>query len=198
MPPTHTIRDAPAHEDATLSDVLARSFWDDPVMSWMVPNERARYTRLRRFFRAELWTARRRGTVLTTADQAGAALWLPPDRWKTELRDYLRQTPSALRAFSFHLVPALRLLSRMEHAHPREPHWYLAVIGTDPSRQGLGVGSALITEITDRCDNEGLGAYLESSKDVNVPYYERFGFRVTDEVTAPNGPTLWLMWRDPR
>jgi hypothetical protein len=49
-----------------------------------------------------------------------------------------------------------------------------------------------------RCDAEGTGAYLESSKPDNVPYYERFGFRVTGQIDMPKGPTMWPMWRDPQ
>jgi hypothetical protein len=41
-------------------------------------------------------------------------------------------------------------------------------------------------------------AYLESSKEINVPLYERNGFKVTEQMTVPNGgPPIWLMWRDP-
>ncbi len=49
-----------------------------------------------------------------------------------------------------------------------------------------------------RCDDEGVGAYLESSKERNVAFYGRHGFRVTRELRFPRGPRLWLMWRDPR
>jgi hypothetical protein len=47
-------------------------------------------------------------------------------------------------------------------------------------------------------DRDGVGAYLESSKESNVDYYARFGFRVTEEVRLPRGPRVWLMWRDAR
>ncbi|WP_143860746.1 GNAT family N-acetyltransferase, partial [Nocardia cerradoensis] len=70
-------------------------------------------------------------------------------------------------------------------AHPREPHWYLAVLGTLPGVRGQGYGQALMRSRLDRCDAEGIPAYLESSKPQNVPYYERFGFDVTGTLAAP-------------
>ena len=85
----------------------------------------------------------------------------------------------------------------MEAAHPSEEHWYLAILGTDPARQGNGVGRSLIAAVTDRCDTTGVGAYLESSKASNVPYYERFGFVVTGEIQVADSPILYAMWRDP-
>jgi ribosomal protein S18 acetylase RimI-like enzyme len=192
------VRNATKHEDKKLADVLARSFWDDPVMGWLVASPRTRYARQKLFFRTEIASVRKRGLVLTTDDLAGAALWLAPKKWKTPTSDIVLHAPSMIRSFGARIPAALPLLTKMEKIHPSEPHWYLAVIGTDPVRQGLGVGGALITQVTDRCDDEGLGAYLESSKATNVPYYERFGFKITEEVTVDNGPTLWGMWRDPR
>ncbi len=50
-----------------------------------------------------------------------------------------------------------------------------------------------------RCDADHAPAYLESTKPENVPYYQRFGFEVTGELTVPDGgPTMWQMWRQPR
>ena len=32
-----------------------------------------------------------------------------------------------------------------------------------------------------------------------MPFYLRFGFDVTGEITLPDGgPTMWQMWRAPR
>ena len=94
---------------------------------------------------------------------------------------------------------AMGAFSMVEKMHPTEPHYYLLAIGVDPSKQGRGVGSSLLAPMTERCDRERMGAYLESSKERNVPLYERFGFKVRDEVRLPGGgPSIWPMWRDPR
>lgn len=81
--------------------------------------------------------------------------------------------------------------------HPRSPHWYLAVLGTDPSAQRTGIGSALIKPTLRRCDTDGIPAYLESSKEANISFYQRHGFRVTQEIKVPQGPMLWAMLREP-
>ena len=60
-------------------------------------------------------------------------------------------------------------------------------------------GSTFSIVPIDRCDATHAPAYLESSKEVNIGYYERFGFEVTREIAIPRGgPTLWAMWRNPR
>jgi predicted acetyltransferase len=87
----------------------------------------------------------------------------------------------------------------MKAAHPEEPHWYLAAIGSDPQVRGTGYGNALLRSRLDRCDADGAPAYLESSNPDNIPYYLRFGFEVTGEIVMPGGgPSMWPMWRRPR
>jgi GNAT superfamily N-acetyltransferase len=87
----------------------------------------------------------------------------------------------------------------LEGHHPAAPHWYLQVLGTEPAEHGRGIGSALMAPVLERCDDEGVPAYLESSKERNIPYYERHGFRVTGELDLPKGgPPVWPMWRDPQ
>jgi GNAT superfamily N-acetyltransferase len=184
----------------SLADVLQAAFFDDPVSTWLLPGESSRSRRLARFFAIFL---RRHylpmRAVWTTTDQAGAAMWSPPGHWRIPLAEAVRTAPSLLRVGGRHALRAIRTAEQIERRHPREPHWYLGVLGTNPPRQGTGVGSALLQPVLERCDREGVPAYLESSKESNIPFYGRHGFEVTGEIVIPaGGPTLWTMWRDPR
>jgi hypothetical protein len=60
------------------------------------------------------------------------------------------------------------------------------------------VGSSVISLMLDRCDQEGMPAYLEASSPENVPFYGRHGFDVMEEIRLKNGPPVWGMWREPR
>jgi GNAT superfamily N-acetyltransferase len=183
------------------ADVLARAFHDDPVFSWMLPVEDTRNRRLRRYFVTELrHESLRHGGVEVARDSgriAGAAAWFPPGTWSGTEASAL---PGYLRAFGRRLDVCSRFMSVAVQTHPREQsHWYLAIIGVDPSRKGRGVGAALLRSRLERCDKEGVAAYLESSNPENVPVYEHFGFQVTGALDLPKGaPAVTTMWRPAR
>ena len=194
------VRRATAADVPALAPVLARAFLDDPIACWSIPPDRLRPRLLERTFATRLRQALRHDEVWTVAGREGAAIWLPPTRWRSRVRD---DAELARAVFHPRLLPRLPMvvwgMTGIERRHPPRPlHWYLAVLGTDPVAQGRGVGAALLRPVLDRCDEDGLGAYLESSKESNIAYYARFGFRVTAVARLPRGPRAWLMWRDPR
>ena len=195
----------PARKDdvGELSRTLARAFYDDPVMVWLLPDEKARTAQLGRVFT----TMTRhhhlaRGGVEVACNGPGigaAALWDPPNQWQETPRAQLAMTPTFIRVFGLRSMRGRAVQELMKRFHPEEPHWYLAVIGSDPAVRGQGFGQVLMRSRLDRCDAEYCPAYLESTKAENVPYYQRFGFTVTREIVLPDGgPTMWAMWRAPR
>jgi GNAT superfamily N-acetyltransferase len=94
------------------------------------------------------------------------------------------------------VADALDTLERHRHRHVPSPHFYLSALGVDPHRQGEGTGTALMQPILDRCDREGLPAYLETAVARNVLLYERLGFAVVEELDLPRSDVHgWLMRR---
>jgi ribosomal protein S18 acetylase RimI-like enzyme len=191
-----TAEDVPA-----LAEMLARAFFDDPVAIWTCRSDRLRPRVLERFNAARLRHLLDDREIWTTPTLASAALWAPPKRWRTTPRQDLEIARIALmhpRMFLRGPLIGAGFLG-MERRHPPDPpHWYLAVLGTDPSAQGQGLGSAVLAPVLEQCDADGVGAYLESSKERNIAFYARHGFRVTAELRMPRGPKLWAMWREPR
>ena len=45
---------------------------------------------------------------------------------------------------------------------------YIWIDGTEPTAQRLGLASAVMQPVLDRCDRERIPAYLESSKAANT------------------------------
>jgi len=196
------VRSARRSDVPALARVLGRAFYDDPVMSWMQPDAGRRAAALAGFFgamtRYHFLTGAGADVAVAESGIGAAALWDPPGGWHHSPREQLAMMPAAIRAFRGHLGAGRALTEAMQAVHPEEPHWYLAIIGSDPSVRGSGCGHALMRSRLDRCDAEHAPAYLESSNPDNIPYYNRFGFEVTGEIVMPDGPTLWSMWRRPR
>jgi ribosomal protein S18 acetylase RimI-like enzyme len=192
-----TVRVATRDDVAALGAALGRAFVDDPVWTWIFPQpDRSR--RLARMFRALLRVTLDRGaTVLTDNATRGAAIWQRSDARSLGLAGNLRMTPAFV-AGRAKLRRGQAVMRTIDRAHPKDAHWYLALLGTDPAHQGKGVGSALVRHVLDDPANRREAAYLETETESNVPFYERLGFRVIEELdVAGGGPHLWLMWRDP-
>jgi len=78
---------------------------------------------------------------------------------------------------------------------PPAPHYYLGVIGTDPTLQGSGIGTQLLKSFCEVSASDPLssGVYLETAQASNLRFYERAGFRETGRGNLGDA-TLWCMY----
>ncbi len=191
------MREATRRDRFEIAHSLARAFQDDPVSEFLFPDASVRARRLPAFYTAILRMFDHLGLVQTDHQLRGAAAWQAPSI-KPTLLDVL----PAMIGMGIALRSSWLRLSKLNAAvvpfHPREPHWYLAILGTDPAAQGSGVGSALIRPILRRCDDERIPGYLESSKEANISFYQHHGFHVTQEIQVSDGPRIWAMLREPQ
>ena len=203
---------ATAIRKATPADIdpivrqFARAFDDDPFLNWIIRQDGKRARGFDLFFRNFLTHTLRspHDEVLTTDDCLGFAISEYHDtktRFVPRWAWMLPWLPTAIRSAG---LPGLRRMTgamrTLGKAHPAATkHYYLALIGVDPDHQGEGLGAALIRPVLERCDRESCGAYLESTKEDSIAFYERLGFALTGRIDLGQGaPSLWAMWRDPR
>jgi ribosomal protein S18 acetylase RimI-like enzyme len=194
-----TPRRAEPAELPALARMLARAFHEDPVAAWACPPDALRPRMLERLFGMRLRDLHPRGEIWTDDDLQSVAVWAAPEQWHTTPRQDIAYATCLLHPrLAFRMPMVITGMLGAQKVHPDEPpHWYLAILGTDPSAQGRGLGSSMMAPVLEGCDRDGIGAYLESSKEQNLDYYARHGFRVASERRLPRGPSLWPMWRDP-
>lgn len=202
------------------AQILAAAFASDPIFNWMARDRPRLDTRLRHGFRSMIAGELRRSEAImsvvspdpsNSGDGIGrnggvgisglgaVTIWHPIDGWKASTLEALRTLPAFAASFGIRLDRAIRVMDAMEKQHPTAPHYHLAYIGTHPAQQGKGLGSKLLAPMLERCDREGVPAYLESSNPKNEAFYVRHGFVTTGEVDLPKGaPPQTAMWREPR
>lgn len=180
------------------AEVLTDAFLDDPFITWLFPSDRFRNRCLRS------WTQQLRVIYVpkrhayTTSGGEGVALWSPPGGFRPTFNQQLRMLIPYIRLLGVRRLPAAAAgFGVIERSHPSEQHWYLSVLGVSPAQQRSGFGRALLQPMLERADRERTLVYLETFKAHNVPYYERFGFRVSTEADVPGGPHFWGMSRAP-
>ncbi|MFV2176319.1 GNAT family N-acetyltransferase [Actinomadura sp. LOL_016] len=134
------------------------------------------------------------GRVWVSNDVRAVAVWTTPDADPTPAFAELGPRTAELagdRAEAYASAEAAIAPFR-----PAEPVWFLATVGVDPDAQGRGLGAAVVRPGVEEAERAGCPAFLETSSERNVRFYERLGFTTTAEVDLPGGgPRTWCMRR---
>jgi GNAT superfamily N-acetyltransferase len=186
-------RKATAADLPHVTDTLALSFYDDPVLMWFIDDGSRRRQLLPGFFRAVAESYLAYDEIYAVDERVSAAVWAPPGAEDDE------ELPSVVgEAVEEYAERLFEILGLLEEKHPVEPHYYLFFLGTRPGWQGRGLGSSLMAPVLETCDRDRVPAYLEATSERNKQLYLRHGFEVTDQIALRDGPTMWRMWRSPR
>jgi GNAT superfamily N-acetyltransferase len=179
--------------------LLDDAFQDDPVSGWIFPDTEYRRSTHHKLMAAFTDAVFADGRIDLAEDGAACALWLsmPGEAHTTDGADEAVALRESVDPDNERVETIARL---MDEVHPTgRAHEYLWMIAVAPDRQGEGLGAALIRHVLDRCDREGLPAYLEASSERSAKLYERLGYTFTDTaLDLPDGPRMYPMWREPR
>ncbi|WP_327114818.1 GNAT family N-acetyltransferase [Streptomyces sp. NBC_01341] len=192
------IRQADRGDRDQVVRILDEAFHEDPVSSWVFPDEDHRRAVHGRFLGVFADITLSQGRIDLLEDGTAAALWISVPAGAPQGTD---DTPALMRETADPDNERAELVGRLTGAvHPHDrAHEYLLMIGVSPQRQGEGIGEALMRGVLERCDREGVPAYLEASSERSRRLYERLGFGFTGKaVELPEGPLMWPMWREPQ
>lgn len=187
------VRSAGEDNRASAISTIVLGFAADPMVRWAWPDSSVYFRIMPQFVMAFGGRAFEHGTAYITEGARAAALWLPPGVEPDEaaMGAVMAEAPRPEIAEDIGQV-----MQQMAKYHPIGPHWYLPLIAADPIWTGRGLGAALMKHALQRCDEEGVPAYLESSNPRNISLYERHGFRIVGKIQHGSSPTLTPMLRN--
>lgn len=205
--PFHAVTSSALGPAASLA---ARAFATDPFFAYLLPDEGLRLELLSQIMHALMAPLTPLGGTYAHAATQDLGGVLCVERWgnRTSGLAYVGSFSKAALGMTMPLVRrglrfeelrrlknGLQVLSQIQHAHPELPHGYVAVLAVEPNAQRAGIGRALLASFLKECDDNLQAVHLETSREENVGYYERFGFRLIRELTVSDTPPVWIMTR---
>jgi ribosomal protein S18 acetylase RimI-like enzyme len=191
------------HQYKQASEVMGEAFLNDPLWKYLVPDE----TRGARTVSLSMGILVRYSLlyskIYTTPTLDGVACWLPPGEttpsFSRLIRIGVRSAPLHLGWNGFRRYMAVESYSGKIHKNNAPgKHWYLWGLGVKPSKQGQGIGGMLIQPVLAQADTAHLPCYLETMNEKNVPFYEKYGFKVMSDGVVPGQKLrVWAMLQEP-
>jgi GNAT superfamily N-acetyltransferase len=184
---------ATADQIPRLAHTYASAFIDDPMIRWPFPTD-AGLDDYAAMFQTLLVQYIQIGVVWQVDDCAGAAAWLPPEDAERFEEIELTTREQIAPLTDDDGARYGKLWDWLGSHIPDEPCWFLDMIAVHPDHQGRGLGRILIEHGLAGARKEGSPAFLETSQQANIGYYQTFGFDVVAHEQAPGGgPEIWFM-----
>lgn len=196
------IEDAHPNPDASerreLLEVLARAFRDNPMNVELHGGRPARRVRANRAGLRSLVLDAHRETVMRVIRHdgriVGGFVAAPPG-----IR--LLPSPSLYRQIGCFIHQGARAMDRwgvvsqaLGARRPLFDHWYLAVLGVEPSLQGRGFGGRLLEMLFALVESESAPLYLEADLEASARFYRSRGFEDRAK-TRVHGVSCWCLGR---
>ncbi len=173
-------------------EVLGRALQDDPVSVYDIPDKGKRHAVIKHVFQMTSCLGVKYGeTHATSLNLEGVAVWLPyiNKEYKSiiDVRCLLKAKSYKLGREAGKRIKPIEEYSAIVHREfAPDDHWYLQTLGVEPTHQGKGYGSLLMEYMLEKIDDTNpLPVFLETSTEINVKFYKRFGFEVVREGIIP-------------
>ena len=184
----------PSERDRAIT-TLTLAFAGDPVVRWLLEDPYVFTRYWPRIVEAFGGAAFEAGTAHAIQGFAGVALWFPPSVHSDDALLSALLDESAAEAARPDIDG---FFGQMADFHPSFEHWYLPLTGVDPPAQGRGLGSLLLRHALERCDRDGVPAYLEATSPRSRDLYARNGFTQVGVIQHGGSPTMWRMLHQPK
>jgi ribosomal protein S18 acetylase RimI-like enzyme len=183
---------AKTDDKALVIDLLSRSFDGNQSVNYIVRQDEKRIQRIHSLMDYSYKVCSQFGEVWLSNDQKACALLLYPHLKRTTLKSIWLDIKLMFQVIGLDgIQKAMSREAQIKKLQPKDKMTYLWFIGVDPTRQHEGIGGKLLKEIIEEANMKTLPVYLETSTLQNLPWYERFGFKIYNKLEL--GYTLFFL-----
>jgi len=163
--------------------ILANSFDDNKSVNYIIKQDDKRVKRIRNLMEYSFDMCYFFGDIFLSEDKKGCALILLPDKKKTNLKSVLLDIKLIVSCIGLaNIKKAMDREAKIKKLQPEGLKYYLWFIGVDPQEQNKGIGSYLMSEVIKEAVSKQRPIYLETSTVKNIPWYEKFGFKIYNQL----------------
>ena len=183
-------------DKSLIVNILANSFENNKSVNYIIKQDKKRAGRIKNLMKYSFDMCYFFGDVFLSDDRKGCALILLPDKKKTNLKTIQSDIKLIVSCMGLsNLFKAMDREGKIKKLHPKgELMYYLWFIGVDPCEQNKGIGSTLIREVIKEGLSKERPIYLETSTIKNIPWYQKFGFTIYNELDL--GYRLFFMKKE--
>lgn len=173
------IINAQRKDKTRIIEILCQSFQSDPQINYILGSNGNKNKKLMRLMAYSFEFGLANGKVEISEDKNSVAIWKASNSKKMTINLFYE---SMLFFFTFGWSGITRISAMEKKIAAFYPYKtifnYLWILGTNPSEQGKGYGTAIISKAINRFEQDKVPLYLETSTDSNLKYYQRKGFEL--------------------
>jgi GNAT superfamily N-acetyltransferase len=189
------IKGSNADKDLVI-DLLTQSFDANQSINYIVRQDESRKAHIRALMDYSFEICYLFGEIWLSDDKKACALLLYPQEKRTTFKTVWLDIKLIFKAIGLGGIrKTLNRESKIKKNQPREDMVYLWFIGVNPADQHHGIGSKLLAEIITEANSKSHPVCLETSTLRNLPWYQRFGFEIYNQLEL--GYTLVFLKRKP-
>ena len=164
-------------------EILTGAFNNNKSVNYIVRQDSQRLLRIKALMAYSFDMCMEFGDVFFSENGEACALILYPHLKKFSFYAFWLDIKLIFKAITiWGVAKTLKRESKIKAIQPKEPMTYLWFIGVNHLFQHEGIGSNLLKEVIEYANQKDLPVFLETSTTENLPWYNRFGFQIYNEV----------------
>lgn len=171
-------------QEERMIEILTTAFQENKSVNFIVKQDEKRDRRLRLLIEYSIFHGKTFGTLLLNEDKTACAIIVDSEKKKTTFRSIIWDLRLIFGCVGIRNISKILRREKAIKSHlPKEPFLHLWYIGVDPNIQGKGLGSKLLEEIKQLAHTQNKILQLETSTQINFPFYQKHGFTELAQIT---------------